>query len=136
MQNFIVMFTFSILDLFRTFCSKIDLAFWCCLINLPVVQSQRLEASDFPCRIIIYSFPHQFFLHNYRYCYNKKQPSGGVLQKGVLQISHNSQENTCPKDLILMKLQIYKVNNFIKKRIPAHIFCCKFYEISHNTHFF
>ena len=37
MQNFIVMFTFSILDLFCKFCPKTNLAFWCCLINLPVV---------------------------------------------------------------------------------------------------
>ena len=36
MQNFILMFTFSMLDLFCKFCPKINLTFWCCLINLPV----------------------------------------------------------------------------------------------------
>ena len=50
-------------------------------------------------------------------------------------MSQNSQENTCAKDLFLMKLQIYKVNNFIKKEIPAQIFSCEFCEISHNTLF-
>ena len=43
------MFTFSILDLFCKFCPKIDLAFCCCLINLPAVQLQRLETGGFPC---------------------------------------------------------------------------------------
>ena len=31
--------------------------------------------------IIIYSFICQFFLHYYRYCYNQKQSSGGILHK-------------------------------------------------------
>ena len=44
----------------------------------------------------------------------------------LLQISQNSQENTCAKDFFLMKLQIYSVNNFIKKEIPAQIFSCEF----------
>ena len=35
-----------------------------------------------------------------------------------------------------MKLQIYRVNNFVIKEIPAQIFSCEFQEISHNTHFF
>ena len=48
-QNFILMFTFSILDLFCKFCPKINLPFWCCLIDLPVFQSERLEASGFSC---------------------------------------------------------------------------------------
>ena len=34
-----------------------------------------------------------------------------------------------------MKLQIYRVNNFIKKEIPAQIFSYEFCEISHNTLF-
>ena len=41
------MFTFSILDLFCKFCPKINLAFWCCLINHPLFQQHRLEASVF-----------------------------------------------------------------------------------------
>ena len=34
-----------------------------------------------------------------------------------------------------MKLYIYRVNNFIKKEIPAQIFSCEFCEISHDTIF-
>ena len=49
MQNFVLMFTFTILDLFCKFGLKSNLAFWCCLINLPVFQSQRLEAKGFLC---------------------------------------------------------------------------------------
>ena len=37
----------------------------------------------------------------------------------ALQISQNSQENTCAKDLLLMKQHICRVNNFIKKEVPA-----------------
>ena len=53
MQNFVVTFTFSIFGPLCKFCPKINLAFWCCLINLPVVLSQRLEASGFPCLLLI-----------------------------------------------------------------------------------
>ena len=34
-----------------------------------------------------------------------------------------------------MKLQIYRVNNFIKKEIPVQIIFCEFCEISNDTHF-
>ena len=36
MQNFLLMLTFSIVELFCKFCPKVNLAFWFCLINLPV----------------------------------------------------------------------------------------------------
>ena len=48
------MFTFTILDLFWKFCPKIDLAFSYCLINLPVFQALRVEASGFSCLMLIY----------------------------------------------------------------------------------
>ena len=35
------MFTFSILDLFCKFFPKINLNFWCCLINIPEYFSRR-----------------------------------------------------------------------------------------------
>ena len=37
-------------------------------------------------------------------------------KKMFLEISQNSQEHSCAKDLFLMKQQMYRVNNFIKKR--------------------
>ena len=49
------------------------------------------------------------------------QSSGGVLQKKCLQISQNSQENTCAKDSLLMKLQIYSFS-LSKKRFRHRFF--------------
>ena len=73
--------------------------------------------------IIIHSFVCQLSLHYYWYCYNKKQSSAGVLKKkGFWQIFPNSPENTCAKDLFLMKLQIYRVNKFSKKRVRLRYF--------------
>ena len=58
-----------------------------------------------------------------------------LCKKEFLRISQNSQENTCAKGLFLMKLQIYRANNFIEKEIPAQIFSCEFCEIAHDTLF-
>ena len=45
-----VMVTFSVLDLFfGSFVQKHHLAFWCYLINLPAVYSQKLEVSGCSC---------------------------------------------------------------------------------------
>ena len=50
--------------------------------------------------------------------------TGGVLSKNVfLEISQNSQENTCARVSFLIKLQ----------ETLAQVFCCKFCEISKNT---
>ena len=54
MQNFLLVFLFSIFEFFCKFFPKINLAFWCCLINLPVVWSQRLEASGFPFSALVF----------------------------------------------------------------------------------
>ena len=53
---------------------------------------------------IIYCFSWRLFLH----FYIQKQSSDGFLQK-MQQISQNLQENTCAKESLLMKLQIYRV---------------------------
>ena len=51
-----------------------------------------------------------------------------------LEISQNSQENTCAKAYFLIKLQS-KTCNFIKKEILAQVFSCKFCEISKSNFF-
>ena len=51
------------------------------------------------------------------------------VKKVFLEISQNSQENTCARDSFLMKLQC----NFIKKEALAQVFSCEFCEISKNT---
>ena len=45
-----------------------------------------------------------------------------VLEKKVLEISQNSQQNTCVRVSFLIKLQAL-----------AQLFCCEFCEISNNT---
>ena len=49
-----------------------------------------------------------------------------------LEISQNSQENTCARVSFLIKL---KVCNFIKKETLAQAFFCEFFKISKNTFF-
>ena len=52
MENSMVMYTFCVLGHFlESFLQKICLTFWCYLINLPAVYSQRLQTSDFSCNI-------------------------------------------------------------------------------------
>ena len=56
------------------------------------------------------------------------------IKKAFLELSQNSQENTCASVFFLMKLQA-KACNFIKKETLAQVFSCKFREISKNTFF-
>ena len=49
-----------------------------------------------------------------------------------LEISQNSQENTCARVSFLIKLQAW---GFIKKKTLAQAFSCEFCEISKNTFF-
>ena len=59
----------------------------------------------------------------------------GVLYKKVfLEISQNSQENTCARASFLIKLQTTPAT-LIKKESLAHAFSYEFYEISKNTFF-
>ena len=52
------------------------------------------------------------------------------MKKVFLEISQNSQENTCARVSFLMKLQ---AEAFIKKETLAQVFSCEFCEISKNT---
>ena len=51
-----------------------------------------------------------------------------------LEISQNSQENTCARVSFSKKLQA-ETCNFIKKETLAQVFSYEFYEISNNTFF-
>ena len=51
-----------------------------------------------------------------------------------LEISRNSQENTCFRVSFLIKLQA-ETFNFIKIEALAQVFSCEFFEISKNTFF-
>ena len=68
-------------------------------------------------------------------CGNHQKPSpGAVLTKVFLQISQNSQENTCARASFLIKLQASNCS-FIKKEALAQVFSCEFYEIFKKTFF-
>ena len=78
------------------------------------------------------------------------------VKKVFLEISKNSQENTCARVSFLIKLQAFpvfglnterysvslriqsecgKACSFIKKETLAQVFSCEFFEISKNTFF-
>ena len=54
------------------------------------------------------------------------------LKKVFLEISQNSQENTCARVSFLIKLQASGLN-FIKRETLAQVFSCEFCNISMNT---
>ena len=54
------------------------------------------------------------------------------IKKAFLELSQNSQENTCASVFFLMKLQA-KACNFIKKETLAQVFSCEFWESFKNT---
>ena len=54
------------------------------------------------------------------------------IKNMFLEISQNSQKNTCAKVSFLIKLQP-QTCNFIKKEALAELFSCEFCEISMNT---
>ena len=54
------------------------------------------------------------------------------VKKVLLEISQNSQENTCARDSFLINLHL----NFIEKESLAQVFSCEFCEISKNTFFY
>ena len=53
-----------------------------------------------------------------------------LCKKVILEISRNSQENTCARDSFLIKLQVSGLKtNFIKKESLSQVFSCEFWEI-------
>ena len=59
---------------------------------------------------------------------------GFLLEKVVLEISQNSQENTCAIVSFLIKLQV-QACNFSKKETMAQVFSYEFCEIPKNAFF-
>ena len=56
------------------------------------------------------------------------------VKKVFLEISQNSQENTCARVSFLIKL-LPEACNFMKKETLAQVFSCEFCVISNNTFF-
>ena len=57
------------------------------------------------------------------------------MKKVFLEISQNSQENSCVRVSFLINLQA-SPSNFIKKETLAQVFSCEFCEISKNNFFY
>ena len=57
------------------------------------------------------------------------------VEKEFLEISQNSQENTCTRVSFLINLQA-KACNFVKKETLAQVFSCQVCEIFKNTSFY
>ena len=56
-------------------------------------------------------------------------------KKVFLEVSQNSQENTCARVSFLIKL-LASGCNFIEKETLAHVFSCEFCEVSENTFYY
>ena len=57
-----------------------------------------------------------------------------LCKKVFLEISQNSQENTCARTSFLIKLQASGLQLY-QKRDLAQVFYCEFWEISKNAFF-
>ena len=65
---------------------------------------------------------------------NQSARIGKSRSEVFLEISQNSQENTCARVSFLIKLQAQaQPCNFTKKETLAQVFSCEFFEISKNT---
>ena len=71
------------------------------------------------------------FVSIYQSHFRRSRPEV-FCKKMFLEISHNSQENTCSRVSFLLKLQVLA---FIKKETLAHVLSCEFCKISKITLF-
>ena len=77
MQYFIVMFTFSILELFCKVFQKISLKFWCCLSNLVAETWSQWLSSFYHKKVVTWNLQYFYhkeimmlsFLHRWDYCW-------------------------------------------------------------------
>ena len=76
--------------------------------------------------ICIFSYYQKAGLNVLFQSFSEAATRGALWEKVLLEISQNSQENTCAKP---------EACNFIKKETLAQVFSFEFYEISKNTFF-
>ena len=103
--------------MFQTFC----IAFFCVFFYMYIIYS---------IRSIRKSLTHHFFT-------NSEAATGYVLwEKVFLEISQNSQENTCVRDFFKKVATLLKrPATFLKNCLLVQMFSCEFCEISKNTFF-
>ena len=84
-----------------------------------IIMKMKMKMKNEQITQIKQKIPRSRYGHKYsRYKkMSHKQSSGGAVKKVLLEISQNSQENTCVRDSFLIKLPV--ACNFIKKRISG-----------------
>ena len=85
--------------------------------------------------ITYYSFVCQFPLHDYWYCYNQKQSSGGFLQKRCSDKFHKIHKKNLCWSLVLNEIADLQHLALSKKTLWRRCFLVNFWEISQNTVF-
>ena len=77
---------------------------------------------------------HFLFQHlSYMQSFFRSSCPEAFCKKVFLEISQNSQENTCARISLLTKFQAWDVQFFIKNETLAQAFLCEFCEISKNA---
>ena len=81
-----------------------------------------------------FKFSRVWFYSNLNLCHSQEAfVQRCSLKKVFLEVSQNSQENTCARSATLLKRDP-EACNFIKKETLAQLFSCEFCEISKNTY--
>ena len=80
-------------------------------------------------------FPWESAVFEYVETTNRSSRPEVFYKKVFLEISQNSQENTCARVSFLIKLHT-KANNFIKKETLTQMFSSAFWEIFKNTFYY
>ena len=110
----------------------------CCLYTQATNFSSRSESKHFrppPSLRCLLDFSEIFFFEILPPFSSETFVQRCFVKKVFLEISQNSQENTCARDSFLIKLRA-ETCNFIKKESLAQVFSCEFCEISKSTFFY
>ena len=132
-----IAFTIDSLKKYRTSCSQ--------MFHVMVV-SEMSYVKELICLNTVGLLHETLLIHEFKnfakLCYNcqllflktfsTSSHKGCSVKKVFLEISQNSQENTCARASFLIKLQAC---SFIKKETLAQAFLCEFCEISKNIFF-
>ena len=107
---------------------SVQLIYWRC-------NKISLDSSSYFYIVFIWIYAVCAHRHVITFCYQPEAVVQGCsVKKLFLEISQNSQENTCAIDSFLIKLQA-SAQQFIKKESLAQLFFCEFCETSKNTFF-
>ena len=73
-------------------------------------------------------------MNNQDWCkYRRSHQRCSVKKKVLLEISQNSQENTCARVSFLIKLQALGLQLYLKETLAQMVVSCEFCKISKNN---